>query len=91
MAEQMAFRRYGEYDYEIALQAAMELGWAEPAQYADAFCLTQQGKQLRVQAEQLTNEYFYAAGSAFTPRELDELYTLLTRPPDRLGAYRPTR
>jgi hypothetical protein len=79
MAEKMAFRGYEAEDYEIAIQAAMELGWVEPGSHPDKFCLTEQGKQLREQAEQGTNKYFYAPWSVLTQDELEELYGLLTR------------
>jgi hypothetical protein len=87
MAEKMTFRGYDTYDYEIAIQAAVELGWAEPADRANAFRLTEQGKQLRVRAEQLTNEYFYAPWSVLTPPELAELFELLTKLREKLSAY----
>lgn len=91
MAERMTFRRYGEYEYDIAIQAAVDLGWAEPAPYPNAFCLTKQGRQLRAEAERLTNDYFYAPWSVLTLRELNELYALLTRLRDGLIVYRKTR
>jgi hypothetical protein len=87
MAEKMSFRGYEMEDYEIAIQAAMELGWVEQGNRPDVFRLTAQGKQLREQAEQDTNEYFYAPWSVLTPAELDELYGLLARLYDRLKAY----
>jgi hypothetical protein len=87
MAEKMAFRGYEEEDYEIALQAAMELGWVEPANRPDKFCLTEEGRHLRERAEQDTNEYFYAPWKVLTPNERDELYGLLTRLYNGLKAY----
>lgn len=91
MAEKMTFRGYEEYDYEIAIQAAVELGWVEQADRPDTYRLTQEGKQLREQAEQLTNEYFYAPWAILMPGELDELYQLLTKLHDQLSAYRKSR
>ena len=91
MAEKLEFRRYDVYDYEIALQAAVELGWAEPADRPNTFSLTEEGKQLRAQAEQLTNEYFYAPWSVLTQTELDELYHLLTNLRHELNIYRNSR
>jgi hypothetical protein len=87
MAEKMAFRGYAVEDYEIAIQAALELGWAEPGNRPDKFCLTEEGKKLRVQAEQDTNEYFYAPWSVLTPHELDELYGSLNKLYNGLKAY----
>jgi hypothetical protein len=87
MAEKMAFRGYDVEDYEIALQAALELGWAEPGNRPDKSCLTEEGKKLREQAEQDTNEYFYAPWSVLTSEEIRELHELLTRLSDGLKAY----
>jgi len=87
MVEKMAFRGYDVEEYEIAIQAALELGWAEPGNRPDKFCLTDEGKKLREQAEQDTNEYFYTPWSVLTPNEIDELYGLLTRLYDGLKAY----
>jgi Helix-turn-helix family len=88
MAEKMAFRGYDVDDYEIALQAALELGWVEPGGRPDKFCLTEEGKKLREQSEKDTNEYFYAPWSVLTPRELGELYELLTKLYDGLKVFR---
>ena len=90
MAEKMAFRGYEVEDYEIAIQAALELGWVEHGTRDDTFRLTEQGTQLREQAERLTNEYFYVPWSVLMPDELDELYELLTRLRDCLRVYRKT-
>lgn len=87
MAEKMTFRGYDLEDYEIAIQAAMELGWVEQHSRPDKFYLTKEGKQMREQAEQDTNQYFYAPWSVLTPKELDELYSLLTRLYDCLHVY----
>jgi hypothetical protein len=87
MAEKMAFRGYDVEDYEIAIQAALELGWAEPGNRSDKFSLTEEGKKLREQAEQDTNEYFYAPWSVLTPDEIKELRELLTRLYNGLKAY----
>jgi hypothetical protein len=91
MAEKLSFRGYEAEEYDIAIQAAMELGWAEPGKHPDTFHLTKQGKQLREQAERLTNEYFYAPWSVLRPDELDELYELLSRLREGLSVYlKPT-
>ena len=91
MAEKLVFRGYDVYDYEIAIQAAVELEWAEPANRPNTFRLTEQGKQLRAQAEQLTNQYFYAPWSTLTRAELDELYELLNKLRDELLVYEKSR
>ena len=91
MADKMIFRGYEEEEYEIAIQAAVELGWAEPADRPDTFRLTQQGRELREQAEHLTNEYFYAPWSVLVQDEIDELYDLLVKLRDELSIYRKSR
>ncbi|HEX5942596.1 MAG TPA: hypothetical protein VFY66_09975 [Anaerolineales bacterium] len=87
MAEKMALRGYEVEEYEIAIQAAMELGWVEQANRQDAFQLTEQGKQLREHAEQDTNEYFYAPWSVLTQEESNELHELLKKLHDHLRVY----
>jgi len=87
MAEKMEFRGYEVEDYEVAIQAAMEMGWAEPGSSPNRFCLTEEGKQLCEHAEQDTNEYFYAPWSVLTQDELNELQELLTKLHDGLKAY----
>lgn len=90
MAEKMAFRGYEVEDYEIAIQAGLQLDWVEQGHRPNTFGLTEPGTQLREQAEHLTNEYFYAPWSVLRPDELDELYELLTRLRDCLSVYRKT-
>ena len=87
IAEKMLFRGYDVEDYEIALQAAMELGWVQLENRHDRFCLTGEGQQLREQAEQLTDAYFYAPWSVLAQDELQELYGLLVRLYDGLKVY----
>ena len=91
MAEKMAFRGYDVNDYEIAIQAAIEVGWLEEADQPNTFRPTQQGKELCEQAEHLTDEYFYAPWSVLTAGEIDELYRLLTKLRDELNVYRKSR
>lgn len=87
LAETLAFRAYEVNDYEVALQAAAQIGWAERID-TSAYRITQQGRELREQAEQLTNEYFYAPWSILIQSELDELYELLLKLRDQLNAFR---
>jgi helix-turn-helix protein len=91
MAEKMTFRGYDVSDYEVAIQAAVEIGWAEMDELPGTFHLSQQGRQLRELAEDLTNEYFYAPWSVLMQDEIDELYDLLTKLHDDLNAYRKSR
>ena len=87
MAEKMAFRGYDVEDYEIAIQAALELGWVEPGSRPDRFGLTEEGRRLRAQAEQDTNEYFYAPWTVLTQDEIIELHGLLAKLHSVLKVY----
>ena len=91
MAEIMSFRGYEVEDYEIAIQAAVEVGWAEQADRPEAFRPTGKGKELREQVERLTNEYFYTPWSVLVQEEIDELYDLLTTLRYELNAYRKSK
>ena len=91
MAERLAFRGYEVDDYEVAIEAAIGVGWAEEADVPGKFRLTQKGMELREQAEQLTNVYFYRPWSLLKQEELDELYDLLTKLRNQLDAYRKSR
>jgi len=84
MTESMAFRGYDVNDYEVAIQAAVEIGWLEKDEIPGAFRPTPQGRELREQVEGLTNENFFRPWSALKPDELDELHTLLTKLRDQL-------
>jgi hypothetical protein len=88
MTETMPFRGYEVEDYEIAIEAAMEIGWAEQAERPDTFRLTQKGRELREQVERLTNQYFYAPWSVLVQDEIEELYDLLTTLRHELSVYR---
>jgi hypothetical protein len=91
MVEKMTFRGYEVSDYEVALQAAVEIGWAAVDHRPDTFRLSQEGKELREQAERLTNEYFYTPWSVLIQDEIDELYDLLTKLRDGLNVYRRSK
>ncbi|MCI0551443.1 MAG: hypothetical protein L0287_10835 [Anaerolineae bacterium] len=88
MTEAMAFRGYEVDDYEVAIQAAIEIEWVESADVFGAFRLTQKGRELREQVERLTNEYFYKPWSVIEQDELDEMYDLLTKLRDQLRDYK---
>jgi Predicted soluble lytic transglycosylase fused to an ABC-type amino acid-binding protein len=91
MAEKMTFRGYEISDYEVALQAAVEVGWAEAEDRLGAFRLSKPGIELREQAEHLTNEYFYTPWSVLVQAEIVELYNLLTNLHTELNVYRKSR
>lgn len=88
MAETMAFRGYEVEEYEVALKAAVEIGWVEPAEVPGEFRLTQAGRELREQVENLTDEYFYRPWAVLNRQELDEFYELLTKLRDDLRSFR---
>ena len=88
MAETHSFRGYEANEYEIALQAAVQLGWAEETGDSNVYRITLQGRAIRQDAERLTNEYFYAPWSVLTPGELEELYDLLSKLKDELISFR---
>lgn len=88
LAESLSFRAYDIHEYEVALQAAAQIGWAEETGAPSAYRITQKGRQLREQTEQLTNEYFYAPWSIMVTSELDELYELLLKLREQLNSFR---
>lgn len=88
MTEAMAFRGYEVDDYEVAIQAAIEIEWIESAAVFGAFRPTQKGRELREQAERLTNEYFYKPWLIMEADELDEMYDLLTKLRDQLHDHK---
>ena len=91
MTEAMAFRGYEVDDYEVAIQAAIEIEWVESADVFGAFRPTQKGRELREQVERLTNEYFYGPWSVMQDDQLDELYDLLTSLREQLHAQKKVR
>ena len=91
IAETMSFRGYEADDYDVALQAAVQIGWAEPAEKKGLFRITEKGSQVREKAEQLTNEYFYSPWSVMIPGELDELFDLLMKLREQLNAFRKVK
>jgi hypothetical protein len=88
MAETQAFRGYETSDYDVTLQAAAQIGWAEETGLPGVFHITQQGRQIREVAERLTDEYFYTPWSVMTQSEIEELHELLLRLKDELNAFR---
>jgi hypothetical protein len=88
MAEHMAFRGYEKADYEVAIQAAIEIGWVEAGETPNSSRLTQKGAELREEVEQLTDQYFYRPWGVLTKGEIDTLYDLLINLRDALVSYR---
>ncbi|MBK9925701.1 MAG: hypothetical protein IPP66_10450 [Anaerolineales bacterium] len=90
MAGSMTFRGYGTEDYEVAIAATVELGWAEPADVQDAYRITPKGREIREEVDKLTDEYFYRPWSVLADNEVDELYGLLTKLHSQLVIYKRT-
>ncbi len=91
MMESMSSRGYEVNDYEVALQAVVQIGWAEQTDIPGIFRITQKGRAVREGAEQLTNEYFYSPWSVMTQDELDELHDLLMKLRDQLNSFRKVK
>jgi hypothetical protein len=90
VADTLVFRGYEASHYEVALQAALQIGWAQAMNTLGVYCITQKGRELREQVEQLTNEYFFATWSLLSQNQLDELYDLLLSLRDQINSYRKT-
>jgi len=91
MAEAMESRGYDVSDYEVAIQAATQIGWIESADAPGKFRPTQKGRDLREKVENLTNEYFYRPWSVLTQDELGELYNLFTKLHEELISYKKSK
>lgn len=91
IAESMTVRGYEAHEYNVALQAAVQIGWAERTEVPGSYRITAKGRELYAQTEQLTDEYFYAPWSIMTQDELDELYDLLLKLREQLNAFRKSQ
>jgi hypothetical protein len=90
MAEKMTFRGYEEEDYQVAFQAAIQIGWVEAADMPNAYRPTAKGSEIRVQVERQTDGYFYRPWSVLSDKELEEFYILLTKLHEQLIAFKKT-
>lgn len=88
LADTMSLRGYEEEDYEVALQACVEMGWIEPADAPDTFRLTQKGREVREQAERQTDDFFYRPWEVLMDEERNEFYQLLVKLHDKLIVYK---
>jgi helix-turn-helix protein len=90
MAETLSFRGYEIDDYEVAIKAAIGVGWLEATEVEATRTLrpTQKGRELREQAEKLTDEYFYRPWAMIPQSDLDEFYDLLMLLREQLHEYR---
>jgi DNA-binding MarR family transcriptional regulator len=88
MAEVMTFRGYDVEDYEVTIQAAVELGWVEPSSVQDAYRVTEKGREIREEVDRLTDEYFYRPWSVLSEKDVDTLYGLLKKLHEQLVVYK---
>lgn len=88
MSETMAFRGYDVHEYEVAIRAAVEVGWLEQVDHSRVYRPTSTGKQIRSQVEQLTDEYYYRPWATFSQNDMDEFYELLIKLRDQLHAFK---
>lgn len=88
VAESHAFRGYDAGDYEVALEAAAQIGWAEATGVPGAYRITPLGQEIHEDAQRTTNQYFYNPWSVMTEAELEELYDLLGMLREQLRAFR---
>jgi hypothetical protein len=77
LAERLPGRGYSAEDYAASLAELVELGWIENG--PDGYAATEKGNQVRQQAEEKTNEYFYAPWSVLENNELNQLRTGMAR------------
>lgn len=90
MAERMSLRGYEESDYEVAIQAAVKIGWVESTEMPNSWRPTAKGRELREEVERQTDEYFYRPWSVLAKKELDEMHSLLTKLHEQLAVFRLT-
>ena len=88
MTKRMAFRGYDKADYEVALQAAVEIGWAELGDTPEKYRPTQMGITLRKQVDQQTEVYFSQLWSVLSERELWQLHASLKKLHELLILFR---
>lgn len=88
MAARMSVRGYEESDYEVAFQAAAQIGWVEAADAPNSHRPTTKGLELREEVERQTDKFFYRPWSVLVEEELDELYSLLTKLHEGLVFFR---
>lgn len=75
LMENLPLRGYEETIYAEALQELAQRGWV--VEEDGKFVLTDEGKSLREEAEDLTNEYYFAAFAKLSEKDLEELDELL--------------
>jgi hypothetical protein len=77
MAEKATTRGYTAQDYEVAAAELQQRSWLQPG--TNGYEVTGAGRQIRQQAEQLTERYFFAPWLSLTNDELTEVRDLTSR------------
>jgi len=75
LAERLPFRNYEVEEYTQALEELVEKGWIEEGD--EGFVVTNEGKKIRENAEEDTNDLFFAPWKALSNSELKQLGELL--------------
>jgi hypothetical protein len=91
MAERLSLRGYEESDYEVAIQAAVKIGWVESSDAPNSWRPTAKGRKLREEVERQTDEYFYRPWSILTDEELKEMHSLLSKLHEQLIVFRKAK
>jgi predicted transcriptional regulator len=75
--EELKFRGISRDEYAQILQELVERQWVEET--AGVFQMTTRGKQIREEAEALTDHYFFAPWSCLSEAEQEDLLSLATQ------------
>jgi DNA-binding MarR family transcriptional regulator len=71
------YRSYTEADYKAAVDDLVARGWLEPQN--KQYVITEDGKKVRQEAEDITDQLYAAPFKAFSEGEIDELTGLLKK------------
>ena len=77
VAEKLGFRGYGVDDYTAVLQDCVTRGWL--SEKDGTYAVTEAGNQMRQEAEETTDQLFYAPWASLRGSELLELNDLLSK------------
>ena len=77
LAEKLPRRSHTVEDYQEALQDLTARGWV--VEESGAYGLTKKGQQVREEAEEATDRYFFAPWACLSGAEKTQLHDLLTR------------
>ena len=77
LVEKLPYRNYDEEAYIAALEELVSRGWIAEAE--GKYAATEEGKELRQQAEETTDRYFDAAWSGLSKAEMEEVQGLLEK------------